>query len=353
MSRNGSGTYTLPAGNPVVTNTTISSTWANNTLADLASAMTGSVASDGQTPMTGALNMNSNRITNLSDAIASTDAVNLSQLAGEIAALGTMALQNADNVAITGGTINGTTVGATTRSAGKFTTLDANSTLNVTGVATFAADSLFTSTGAVKIPVGTTAQQPTPATGMIRYNSSNAQFEGYYASAWSGLGSGAAGSNTQVQYNNGGALAGSSALTFNGTALATTALTTNTINATSGLFSTNNAYKSFSKAWVNFDSSSGTSCSIRSSFNVSSVTYNATGDYTVNFTTAMVDANYVTNLSVQRGDGAGNNPAFANIYATSGNAYTSVTTSSVRITTSNASAGAMNAPYVGVAVFGN
>ena len=55
MSRNGSGTYTLPAGNPVVTGTTISSTWANNTLADMATAITGSVAADGQTPITGAL----------------------------------------------------------------------------------------------------------------------------------------------------------------------------------------------------------------------------------------------------------------------------------------------------------
>jgi len=55
MSRNGSGTYTLPAGNPVVTGTTISSTWANNTLQDMATALSGSIAADGQTPITGAL----------------------------------------------------------------------------------------------------------------------------------------------------------------------------------------------------------------------------------------------------------------------------------------------------------
>ena len=40
-----------------------------------------------------------------------------------------------------------------------------------------------------KIPVGTTAQRPgTPATGMIRYNSSLSSFEGYAASAWASLG---------------------------------------------------------------------------------------------------------------------------------------------------------------------
>ena len=57
MSRNGSGTYTLPSGNPVVTGTTITTTWANNTLTDMANALTGSVASDGQTTMSSNLNM--------------------------------------------------------------------------------------------------------------------------------------------------------------------------------------------------------------------------------------------------------------------------------------------------------
>lgn len=84
MSRNGSGVYNLPAGNPVVTGTTISSTWANNTLADMATALTGSVASDGQTPITGNLQMGANRITGLADGIASTDAATVNQISGFI-----------------------------------------------------------------------------------------------------------------------------------------------------------------------------------------------------------------------------------------------------------------------------
>jgi hypothetical protein len=44
------------------------------------------------------------------------------------------------------------------------------------------------------------------------------------------------------------------------------------------------------KAWVNFDGT-GT-VAIRAAYNVSSITDNGTGDYTVNFTTALVDANY-------------------------------------------------------------
>jgi hypothetical protein len=85
MSRNGSGTYTLPAGNPVVTGTTISSTWSNNTLADIATALTGSLATDGQTTATGNLKMGANRITGLADAIASTDAATLSQVTTAVA----------------------------------------------------------------------------------------------------------------------------------------------------------------------------------------------------------------------------------------------------------------------------
>jgi len=44
------------------------------------------------------------------------------------------------------------------------------------------------------------------------------------------------------------------------------------------------------KAWVNFNGS-GT-VAIRASFNVTSITDNGTGDYTINFTTALADANY-------------------------------------------------------------
>lgn len=80
MSRNGSGTYSLPAGNPVVTNTIISSTWANNTLGDIANALTGSVASDGQTTMTGNLNVGNNKVINVDDGTDPSDAVNYGQL---------------------------------------------------------------------------------------------------------------------------------------------------------------------------------------------------------------------------------------------------------------------------------
>jgi hypothetical protein len=80
MSRNGSGTYTLPAGNPVVTGTSIASTWANTTLSDIATALTGSVAADGQTTMTGNLLMGNNQITGLADGTLATDAATKGQV---------------------------------------------------------------------------------------------------------------------------------------------------------------------------------------------------------------------------------------------------------------------------------
>lgn len=55
MSRNSSGTYSLPAGNPVVTGTTITSSWANTTLTDIANALTDSLSRTGQGGMSAGL----------------------------------------------------------------------------------------------------------------------------------------------------------------------------------------------------------------------------------------------------------------------------------------------------------
>jgi len=46
------------------------------------------------------------------------------------------------------------------------------------------------STGALTLPVGTTAQQPTPATGMIRFNSDTGNIEVYNGTAWVTAGGG-------------------------------------------------------------------------------------------------------------------------------------------------------------------
>ena len=53
--------------------------------------------------------------------------------------------------------------------------------------------------------------------------------------------------------------------------------------------SMDNAIFGSAKAWVNYNQSSTT---VVSSYNVSSVTYNSTGAFTVNFINAFVDTNY-------------------------------------------------------------
>lgn len=82
---------------------------------------------------------------------------------------------------INGGTIDGTVIGGASQAAASVTTLTAT------------ADSTFNSTGAVKIPVGSTAERPTGAIGKIRYNSTLSRYEGYSGSAWSQIGGGATG----------------------------------------------------------------------------------------------------------------------------------------------------------------
>jgi hypothetical protein len=81
--------------------------------------------------------------------------------------------------------INGT-VGATTATTGAFTTLTAS------------ADSSFTSTGALSISKGTTGQRPTPASGMLRFNTTTVEFEGYNGSAWASVGGAALSNDTST-----------------------------------------------------------------------------------------------------------------------------------------------------------
>lgn len=95
------------------------------------------------------------------------------------------------------------------------------------------------------------------------------------------------------------------------------------------------------RAWVNF---TGSTAVIRASFNVSSVTRTGTGDYTVNFTNALADANYACVT------GSSNNTG---IFGTmSGiNFNTAPSTSSCRIYVTNDGGGANDPIYATVAFF--
>ncbi len=84
------------------------------------------------------------------------------------------------------------------------------------------------------------------------------------------------------------------------------------------------------KAWVNFNGT-GT-VAIRASYNVSSITDNGVGDYTVNFTTALADANY---LAVAGGNCTGATFTVAQPNTNGSFAYVAPTTSACRFLFSN------------------
>ena len=104
------------------------------------------------------------------------------------------------------------------------------------------------------------------------------------------------------------------------------------------------------RAWVNFD---GTNNNIRASGNVSSITDNGAGDYTVNFTTALPDGNASAVCAAQRNN-AGANGDIASLKTLNGT--NAIQSSSVRIFTglpsvSGISDNPSDAGVVTVAVF--
>jgi len=100
------------------------------------------------------------------------------------------------------------------------------------------------------------------------------------------------------------------------------------------------------KAWVNFDgtlvTNPGSTTGIRASYNVSSITDNGAGDYTLNFTTAMPDTNFAYVCSVGDGD------HFSSVRALS---FISSTTSTLRILAENNSGTNVDEPQIGIAIF--
>jgi hypothetical protein len=135
----------------------------------MSTALTGSIAADGQTTITGNLQMNSNKLTGLSVGTVNGDSVEYSQLVGIL--------------------VNPTLSGDVTMSGTSF----------------------------VLIPKGTTAQRPvSPVAGEMRYNTDTNQFEGYANGVWGQLGGGATGAGgDQVFVENGVTVTASYTLTTN------------------------------------------------------------------------------------------------------------------------------------------
>ena len=131
-----------------------------------------------------------------------------------------------------------------------------------------------------------------------------------------------------ITINGSGTITGASTLA---TAVASPTLTTPNIDSAQIPTVSGTAPLYMCRAWVNFNGT-GTPA-IRGSGNVSSITDNATGDYTVNFTTAMSDVNYAVNASA--GTNTLTTPVqvgyFKPNFSPVSNAYVAPTTSAVRL----------------------
>jgi hypothetical protein len=99
----------------------------------------------------------------------------------------------------------------------------------------------------------------------------------------------------------------------------------------------------FCRAWVNFDGTTNTGgfCTIRGSFNVTSVADNGSGNQTVNFANAMPDANYCVTLA----SGLGTQTARYTVIAAA------PTTSGVTVGTASVTPVFNDSDYVSVAIF--
>jgi len=224
MSFNGSGTFVINStGQPVVTGTVISSTAFNALTADLATGLSTTMTKDGQTTATANIPMGSFKFTGLSAGSAATDSANIAQVqnsfgsfltvagtdtitatvspsltayaAGQmfafvaantntgavtinISSLGAKAITKSGTTALIAGDLTANYLFVVVYDGTQFQLVGVSSStfasLTVTGVLTLSGSGVqltSSGTGAWKLPVGTTAQRPTGAAGLIRLNS--------------------------------------------------------------------------------------------------------------------------------------------------------------------------------------
>lgn len=319
MSRNSSGIYSLPAGiNPVVTDTLITANWGNTTMEDVAAALTESLSRNGQGGMLAPLKLTSgsaaapalsftaststgvyrNASGQMNFAVngaerfrMTTDQNLLPDGTAALPALGfisdpdTGIYSSADNALsfATGGALRATLTNTTfTLEAGVAFTgsgagLTAIPAANLTGTVP---PGTLTTLNASNLTSGTVpdARFPAtlPATSGVNLTALNA----------SNLGSG-----TVPDARFPATLPAASGVNL--TNLPAASLTGNIAQAriATALNASGSAPLYSVRAWIYFDALSGTP-TIKGSGNVSSITDNGVGDYTVNFTTAMPSANY-------------------------------------------------------------
>ena len=348
MARNGSGAYSLPAGNPVVTGTAISGTVHNNTLADIAAALTASIANDGQTPAVANLPMGGNKHTNVAAAVAATDYARFDQVVATTG--GTMTgnltfsgpglrlLADFSNATVTSraglqsSVVNGDTVmpifpnGTSRVSVITFESSAGNpenssvGVVRMTGGTEVLVQSTQRGSGSVlplvllaqnaRLELSPTSGSITSGTGLPVVGSRDLAVVNNDAGVSSGarvVAQSNAGSLTMTSVSTaGGAQARIESTHAQGLALSSQTrqafvvggVDRFQIRSDGSLWTNSNGQPAFlCRAWVNFDGTS--TVAIRNNGNVSSITDLGVGQYRVNFATAMPDSNYSVAMAVR------------------------------------------------------
>jgi len=238
------------------------------------------------------------------------------------------------SIIVTGGTINNTSIGATTASTGAFSTLSATGATTFSGATvanTFSSSGATITGGTINSTAigGTTAAagkfSTLEATGVTTVQAGTAALPAITTTGDTNTGIFFSAADT-IDFAEGGTATGQ----FD----------------SSGNFKFNSGYGSVAtaygcRAWVNFDGT-GTPA-IRASGNVSSITDLGTGQYTVNMTNALPDVNYsITGLC--RVTGSGGTLVLADD-------LTARTTTAFRVFTLNAAPADADAAQVNIAVF--
>jgi hypothetical protein len=214
------------------------------------------------------------------------------------------------SIIVTGGTINNTSIGATTASTGAFSTLSATGATTFSGATvanTFSSSGATITGGTINSTAigGTTAAagkfSTLEATGVTTVQAGTAALPAITTTGDTNTGIFFSAADT-IDFTEGGTAVGQ----FD----------------SSGNFKFNSGYGSVAtaygcRAWVNFNGT-GT-VAIRASGNVSSITDNGTGNYTANFTIAMPDANFcaqVTGGDSTTGAGGQTSSVYSESYTT-------------------------------------
>lgn len=237
MPRDGSGNYSTPSGSwtPATNgNSATASDW-NALLADIVAAIQGSLAADGQTTLTGNLNFGNNKGTGLAAATTLGDALRLENLiaGADIASASTVTIPLEGNYfKITGTT---TITGFASTRAGRTVWVTFSEILTLTSSASFS------------LPDSANITTAAGDTALFLFDGTNWICQLYIP------------------------------------------LVLTPVKLKANMNASGSAPMYACRAWVRFN---GTTGAITASGNVSSVTRNTVGDYTIAFTTAMPDANY-------------------------------------------------------------